>query len=649
MTTRKKVLLGVAGAAVCAALVWAVKEYRHHYWAKRFRVVEADKLYRGGLPEPGPLRRVLETYGIKTLVNLAEAPPEEQPDARALAEERIATEKGVAYHSFRMPGDGRAEFDTLEAAAAILAEPDNHPVFFHCAGGKHRTNAVLAVMRMKYQDWPLERALRETEKFGLDRGHHAKLVEHLRRYHQERIAGALAAVGTTRPDLPADPGVLLPAETLFAYVSRPLPGRSDASALSALARGMTVLAPSEGKVWIRLLSSLTELGRYPFAVGILTLDVKERERAGSYKLKNIQLALIVRTGGDHADVIAQVDTTVKSSSSDRTGKIVTRRVGEHSFEVLMDHRLPAWCETQFGSVGDHYIVGFGAGTFEKICAVIDGDSGALSDDEWYVRAGAGAHADQAFYQLYGNLAELRRRLEPVLAGRPAQVAEALGLGGLVRFRWALGFEGRGHRSLAWMGYRDEDSLLRLSDPSEFPEPQVAVVPKQATGFSITRLDMAWLSTHVSAALLASLRPDKAKALGKWWADVEREGAIDFQRDLLPHLGPHMILHNYPRPVGPPFLCTVLLQHDGSPLVRTSVNRLLSEWQRARDRGAEQHKDKPAKLTWRWQRDPDSGIWSVKTEPLLGLSWYSVAVTERYIIISWSPKAVSQNLPYLEIR
>jgi protein tyrosine phosphatase (PTP) superfamily phosphohydrolase (DUF442 family) len=183
---RRRVLVGVA---VVMGLGVGVKYGRWYVLPRRFAEVEAGRFYRGGYTEPWPYSRVIEKYGLKTVVSLNCLPPS---DPRHGAEQAVIDEYGLGYHCFPMPGDGRGDFDRLEAAAAVLNDASTHPVFVHCSAGVHRTNATYAAYRMLYCGWTYAEAMAECEQYGLHPRRHKALFDHLRRFYEERVAGRSA-------------------------------------------------------------------------------------------------------------------------------------------------------------------------------------------------------------------------------------------------------------------------------------------------------------------------------------------------------------------------------------------------------------------------------------------------------------------------
>ena len=184
---RKRVTAIVIVLVAVVALGLGAKFGRYYVLAKRFEVVEAGRIYRGGEQEASPYERIVGEHGVRTVVTRL---GEEPDDRLQRIEAELVAVRGLKLLRFPMPGDGRGSFDALEAAAATLADVENHPVFLHCAAGVHRTGAVIAAYRMKYCGWDLERALEELAGHWAGRARKPELFEHLRAYYCERVAGA---------------------------------------------------------------------------------------------------------------------------------------------------------------------------------------------------------------------------------------------------------------------------------------------------------------------------------------------------------------------------------------------------------------------------------------------------------------------------
>ncbi len=150
-------------------------------YPKRFAEVERGSLYRGGYPSARHIRNLATDLDVRTIVSLTGRVDDE--DERAMLAE--ARDLRLRTLRFPMPGNGCVEdLGVLDKAADAIHNAANHPVFFHCAAGKQRSNAVLAAYRMKHCGWSLDEALAElkTRYDLLADGKEQVLVEHLRGY-----------------------------------------------------------------------------------------------------------------------------------------------------------------------------------------------------------------------------------------------------------------------------------------------------------------------------------------------------------------------------------------------------------------------------------------------------------------------------------
>jgi protein tyrosine phosphatase (PTP) superfamily phosphohydrolase (DUF442 family) len=131
-----------------------------HVFVQNVHVVETGAVIRGAEQKPWPLARVIDRYAVRTVLCLADPEPREQ---------EIAADRGVRWVHVPL-SDSRTQvmFGELERAAAVLAEPSNRPVFFHCKRGVYRSNLVHAVYRMKFCGWSLDRTLAELRTLGFD-------------------------------------------------------------------------------------------------------------------------------------------------------------------------------------------------------------------------------------------------------------------------------------------------------------------------------------------------------------------------------------------------------------------------------------------------------------------------------------------------
>jgi hypothetical protein len=162
---------------------------RDYVFADQFAVVEPGKIFRGAWQQPWPMRRIVHRYHIKTVLALAH-PPDHPLSVRekAMAEELGYRWIHIPIVDERSFGDYRAISDRLEAAAAILADSKNYPIYFHCHHGINRASMVQIAYRTKHCGWTLEQATEEISRtFGLVEVAHGPDYRHMLSFYVERV------------------------------------------------------------------------------------------------------------------------------------------------------------------------------------------------------------------------------------------------------------------------------------------------------------------------------------------------------------------------------------------------------------------------------------------------------------------------------
>lgn len=159
MTRRFGRLQALLAAMVVLSLVIAAQENQSYRELPNFHQVN-EKLYRGGQPQRGGLKKLSE-LGIKTVINLRGASDEtrkEQTEAEA---------SGMRYFNIPMSALGRPTDAQVERAMAAIDARENWPVFVHCQRGADRTGVIVAVYRISRDHWTAVKATTEAKRFGM--------------------------------------------------------------------------------------------------------------------------------------------------------------------------------------------------------------------------------------------------------------------------------------------------------------------------------------------------------------------------------------------------------------------------------------------------------------------------------------------------
>lgn len=202
---RARVILFLALIGLAAEQTW---RHGHDYvFPEKFRVVEPGKIYRGAWQKSLPMRRILKDYRIKTVVALAHGPTDPLP----VAERELVESMGVRwihlpiYQSSGDPTNAEAMGERLEKAAALIADPANQPVYFHCHHGVNRTSMVQIAYRTLHCGWPVEQAQAEVARLtgwkptALGTGE-----EYMNRFYRERVEPRRRAAGASVARVPGE-------------------------------------------------------------------------------------------------------------------------------------------------------------------------------------------------------------------------------------------------------------------------------------------------------------------------------------------------------------------------------------------------------------------------------------------------------------
>jgi Tyrosine phosphatase family len=185
----RRALIG-STVGIGAQQLW---RHGHDYvFMEQFQVVEPGKIYRGAWQKSWPMRRLVRDYQIKTVMALAH-PPDHWMSRReqAMAQELRVRWVHIPIVDERGTNDRAAEeavSDLLDRAAAVLADPANYPIFFHCHHGLNRTSMVQIAYRTKYCGWTLDQAAEEIDRsVGLIKVSHGPDYRHMVSFYESRV------------------------------------------------------------------------------------------------------------------------------------------------------------------------------------------------------------------------------------------------------------------------------------------------------------------------------------------------------------------------------------------------------------------------------------------------------------------------------
>jgi protein tyrosine/serine phosphatase len=144
----------------------AVYAVRQQAQIRKFRVVRPGVLYRSGQMTKEGLKRILNDYGIKTVISLRDGTTaSDRAEEEFLNSEEINFVRILPSQWGDMGGSVPVE-EGVRKFRAVLSDPSNYPVLLHCFAGIHRTGAYCAIYRMEFEHWSNARAIAEVKANG---------------------------------------------------------------------------------------------------------------------------------------------------------------------------------------------------------------------------------------------------------------------------------------------------------------------------------------------------------------------------------------------------------------------------------------------------------------------------------------------------
>ena len=135
-----------------------------------------DHFYRGAQPEEDQYKQLAE-LGVKTILDLRD-------DPRSYAK-TMAEQAGLRYINLPLSDTKYPSEESVKKFLELANSEQNWPVFVHCAGGRHRTGAMMAVYRMTFEGWDVNRAYEEMKDYDFyTRWGHGAIKKYVENYWQ---------------------------------------------------------------------------------------------------------------------------------------------------------------------------------------------------------------------------------------------------------------------------------------------------------------------------------------------------------------------------------------------------------------------------------------------------------------------------------
>ena len=141
--------------------------------------------YRGAQPNAAGFME-LQRLGTKTVIDLQEDGNNKEP--------AWVRNAGMQYFNIPLSSKRPATDGQTEHFLKLVNDPQNWPVFVHCAGGRHRTGEMTAIYRITHDSWTADQAYQGMKQYDYySIGGHGPLKDYVFEYYSKYLAARIAA------------------------------------------------------------------------------------------------------------------------------------------------------------------------------------------------------------------------------------------------------------------------------------------------------------------------------------------------------------------------------------------------------------------------------------------------------------------------
>ncbi len=418
---------------------------------------------------------------------------------------------------------------------------------------------------------------------------------------------------------------------------------NPADALATLAGMLNVagMISGQGQVFADLAGWLPLFARNEFAVAMLdatatAVPASAAESQPSLRLDQLQIGIVLRTGGRNEDVAAALNRLVGKYTNNELARLTPVRAGRFEGQSLRDSRLPGWAVWEWCEMDDLFVIAFGARSLERMAGAIDAPRRSLQTDAWYERAHAACGGSADWFEVYLNHQQAEKRLPEELLQRVRAVRAALDSDGVARDLWAIRTSGRIWSIDRFERTGERDRVHRYGRDEAGIGAYRRFVPPGAKHFAVLDAPLRTLVETLPRAILAAQSERGAAAMRRWWKRTEADLGVDIDGEIVDRLGNEVILFDYPpHPLGIPLALTLAVPIRDAARVRKALGAAFDAWERRLSR----HGTTP--FFRASVQKTDDGLWYIQA----GIAGPAAAVTEQFIVISWSPQALREVLPF----
>ncbi len=390
---------------------------------------------------------------------------------------------------------------------------------------------------------------------------------------------------------------------------------------------------AECRAWFDALASLSVVFEHPHALTLLDVRAAVLEDGG-HRLAELHAVLVLQTHGKNSAVEGRIQHLLSTYTNSTESTLETEEREGGTVYTLRDRRMPDWAVLTWGAVGDRYVATIGEGSFKRAEEVLADRTRSLASDAWFQRAFNAAGGASAAIAVYARPGRLYEGADDLFVRKVDRVRRAMLAQNVERGLWTMAFVDRAVVARGYLRNDGVDQLRPLTTHELAGVPEGRLIPEAATGYALFDVEPQELCDTICEAYLAARSPETKQRLRGYWRDLQTKANVSISDDIIAHLGRGVAIHDSPRhPLRLPLAWTIVMPVAGDVAeLRRNIDRLAGVWRsELAETGAV-----------RLRKDAD-GIWYL----FFGINGPAVGITDRWLVASFSPEAVRQNMAHLE--
>ncbi len=394
-----------------------------------------------------------------------------------------------------------------------------------------------------------------------------------------------------------------------------------------------------------------KLSKFPHTIFIENLYVKQIGDR-SFALKSFSGGIIIKAPkSQHTEFLLLLKKIIDHYFTSSDAKIVWIGKDKYRHQKLTADTLPKWANWQWISLNDYFLFTIGSDAFDAAIKTLNRQRPSFTSVRLVKLANENdTDIKNRIWLGYIDVVKLRTMLGPTMKASLDNIINALDASDLQRWLLTAGFTKRAFISKVYLQWRDRTEMGYLTDRLFPSNPLYKAIPPQAKSYGVSYIDVSGGMNSIINTYLQSRNPVKREKLIRNYNKImKRAGLENTEKLIFRHLGPMMIVHDWPaHPLNWPFAKTFLIQHDGSPELMENWNKILPVWQMLMRKisNNDRLKNMPVDVSslFSLQLDKtDDGIWFVHIGPLV---LAAAGLQNKFLVISHSVLAVRVNIQYL---